>query len=265
MDLGTAPDAVAAFERLGGVSVAIQTLEFLQLLPATSSQGVWSWSPQRADLVHATHPTRKIFDLLYSDLGLRVQLWVRLGAAASLLIGSTPWTAALLFLGGVAILIRWRGAFNGGSDFMTLVFATGLLIGNFAAPFVGSELAWKAALWYVCIHALTSYFISGAIKLFAARWRDGRALTHFLDGGLYGPLRADSVFRRRPVAIACSWAFILWECAFPFALTGPAWASVWCAVAGAFHLLVFRYFGLNRFFWAWVTSFPAIIYCSGQW
>jgi hypothetical protein len=36
-------------------------------------------------------------------------------------------------------------------------------------------------------------------------------------------------------------------------------------VAAVFHLLVFRFFGLNRFVWAWCASFPAIIYCSGQW
>ena len=163
------------------------------------------------------------------------------------------------------MLIRWRGAFNGGSDFMTLVFTTTLVIGQFAGAVFGAEAAWKAALWYACIQALTSYFISGAIKLFSARWRNGHALTHFLDGGLYGPLPARSAFRTPAVSIACAWAFILWECAFPFALFGPEWAQLWCAVAAVFHLLVFRFFGLNRFFWAWITMFPAIIYCAGQW
>jgi hypothetical protein len=28
--------------------------------------------------------------------------------------------------------------------------------------------------------------------------------------------------------------------------------------------LVFWFFGLNRFFWAWVASFPAIVWCAGQ-
>jgi hypothetical protein len=37
-----------------------------------------------------------------------------------------------------------------------------------------------------------------------------------------------------------------------------------CAVAALFHFLVFWFFGLNRFFWAWVASFPAIIWCAGQ-
>jgi hypothetical protein len=29
-----------------------------------------------------------------------------------------------------------------------------------------------------------------------------------------------------------------------------------------FHFLVYWYFGLNRFFWAWLASFPAVIYCA---
>jgi len=27
--------------------------------------------------------------------------------------------------------------------------------------------------------------------------------------------------------------------------------------------LVFWFFGLNRFFWAWLSSFPAVVYCAG--
>jgi hypothetical protein len=39
-------------------------------------------------------------------------------------------------------------------------------------------------------------------------------------------------------------------------------AQIMCILASIFHFLVFWYFGLNRFFWAWVTCFPAVIYCS---
>ena len=265
MDLSSLPTAVKTFECLGAISLLIQTAEFLRLRPATAVTGVWSWPIQRADLAHASASTQRVFDALFDDALVHAHLWLRALMAASLFFGSTPLTAAFLFASGIVILIRWRGAFNGGSDFMTLVFATALLIGNLATPFFGETLAWRAALWYGCIHAVTSYFISGAIKLFSVRWRNGTALTHFLDGGIYGPLPAQSSFRRPIVAVACSWAFIVWEFAFPIALLDPRHALLWCTVAGGFHVLVFRYFGLNRFFWAWLTMFPAIIHCAGQW
>jgi hypothetical protein len=38
---------------------------------------------------------------------------------------------------------------------------------------------------------------------------------------------------------------------------------VYCAIALVFHLLVFVFFGLNRFVWAWVVSFPALLYWAG--
>ncbi len=257
--------AVRSLEALLGISLLIQTLEFLRLQPAQAAPGLWAWSVQRGDVAHASALLRALFDWLYSERVHRLHLLVRLAAAASLLWGSSPGSAALLFISTVLILIRWRGAFNGGSDFMTVVLLSGLLLAHLAAPWVGPVLAWKAGLGYICIQAITSYFISGAIKLVSAEWRNGRALVYFLDGGLYGPLPTDSAYRHQSVAVACSWAFILWECAFPLALIGPLVAAVFCGVAALFHYLVFRYFGLNRFFWAWLASFPAIIYCAGQW
>ena len=35
-----------------------------------------------------------------------------------------------------------------------------------------------------------------------------------------------------------------------------------CAVAIGFHFLVYWFFGLNRFVWAWLASYPAVLYCA---
>ena len=257
--------AVRTFECLCAISLLIQTLEFLRLRTATGTNSVWSWPVQRGDVAHAPAWLRKLFDVLYRDRIHHLHLLLRAGAAASLFAGSSLASAVLLFISTVVILIRWRGAFNGGSDFMTIVALTGLLVAQLAAPVVGPVLAWKAGLWYITIHAMTSYFISGAIKMFSADWRNGRALSFFLDGGLYGPLGERSLFRKPAVAKSCAWAFILWECCFPLTMAGPEWAMAGCGIAAVFHFLVFRFFGLNRFFWAWIVSFPAIVYCSAQW
>ncbi len=256
---------VRALECLLGLSLLIQTLEFLRLQTVQAPGALWAWSVQRGDVAHAGRPVRRLLDFLYRPDIHRIHLLVRLAAAASLLWGSSPASALLLFASTLLILIRWRGAFNGGSDFMSIVVLTGLLAAHLASQWVEPGMAWKAGLWYIAIHAITSYFISGAIKWVTREWRDGSALVYFLDGGLHGPLPAASRYRKRPIAIACSWAFIVWECLFPFALAGPRVAAVFCAVAAFFHFLVFRYFGLNRFFWAWLASFPAIIWCAAQW
>jgi len=64
------------------------------------------------------------------------------------------------------------------------------------------------------------------------------------------------------VAQACAWGFTVWEGCFPLALLDPRLAAAFCAVAALFHFLVFWYFGLNRFFWAWLATFPAVLYCA---
>ena len=102
------------------------------------------------------------------------------------------------------------------------------------------------------------------VKLLRAEWRTGRALPFFLDTGVYGPLPAGSVFRRPRVAQACAWSFTVWEGLFPLALLDVRLAAVFCAVAAGFHLLVFWFFGLNRFFWAWAVTYPAILYAASS-
>jgi hypothetical protein len=167
-----------------------------------------------------------------------------------------------LLLSQAILQIRWRGAFNGGADFMTLVLLIGIAIGSGLTPLLGESLAWQAGLWTISIQTLSSYFLSGTVKLRYAGWRNGRALPTLLDGGLYGPLAASSLLRHRAVAIISSWAFISWEAAFPLAMLDPALMSFWCAIGIVFHFLVFWYFGLNRFFWAWLAAYPALIGCA---
>ena len=170
----------------------------------------------------------------------------------------------VLFLSTVIILIRWRGSFNGGSDFMTLAVLTGLLITHVSQPLIGTEMAYRAGCWFITIQAISSYFISGTVKLFDTHWRNGRALSFFINGAIFGPLKENSIYKKQWFALASCWSFILWESTFPLALMGPIWAIVWCSIAALFHFLVFWHFGLNRFFWAWLCTFPAIIYCSTE-
>lgn len=256
--------SVRALECLLAISLLVQSVEFLRMQRIQRHGSVWDWQVQQAELAHAAGWLQKLFGLLYRDRVHHLHLIVRVALAASLFYGVSLISSLVLFASTLVLLIRWRGAFNGGSDFMTVVVLTGVLIAQIAALFVGPVLAWKAGLWYITIHTMSSYFLSGSVKLLSSDWRNGRALPYFLDGAVYGTLHANSIFHKKPLAALCSWAFIVWECSFPLVLAGPAWAIAWCVCAALFHFLVFWHFGLNRFFWAWLASFPAIIYCSTQ-
>jgi hypothetical protein len=255
--------AIRATELVFAWSLLIQTLEYLRMGKYTADDAFWSWPVQRADIPNA--PVRALLDVLFKPRVYQLHLWLRLVAALVLgLQGATLPLIGFLFVGNLLILIRWRGAFNGGSDFMTLVVLTGLLIAQVVGAFGNVALGWQAGFWYIAIQAITSYFMSGAVKLLRSEWRNGSAMTIFLNGAIYGPLSASHPLRNQALAMLGSWGFIVWEILFPFSLLDPRLAAVFCAVAALFHFLVFWFFGLNRFFWAWMCAFPAIIWCSAQ-
>jgi hypothetical protein len=255
--------AIRATEVLLAWSLVIQTFEYLRMGAHTADDGFWSWQLQRADIPNAT--VRALLDVLFKPRIHQLHLCLRLLAAVVLAVqGASLPVMIFLFAGNVLILIRWRGAFNGGSDFMTLVVLTGLLIAQVVGAWGNVALGWQAGFWYIAIQAITSYFMSGAVKLLRPEWRNGSAMTIFLNGAIYGPLSANHLLRHPWLALIGSWGFIIWEILFPFSLLDPRLATVFCAVAAVFHFLVFWFFGLNRFFWAWMCAFPAIIWCSAQ-
>jgi len=255
--------AIRATELVFALSLTIQSLEYLRMGKYTADDAFWSWQLQRSDIPNA--PVRALLDVLFKPHMHQLHLVLRLCAAVLLAVqGASLPLIGFLFVGNLLILIRWRGAFNGGSDFLTLVVLTGLFISQVVGAFGNAELGWQAGFWYIAIQAITSYFMSGAVKLLRPEWRNGSAMTIFLNGAIYGPLSATHPLRNKWLAMMGSWGFIVWEILFPFSLLDPRLAVVFCAVAALFHFLVFWFFGLNRFFWAWLCSFPAIIWCSAQ-
>lgn len=254
--------AVRLFEVLLGLSLALQTLEHLRL-PALDR--IMLWSRLQAEIPAEPAWLNAAVIAVLRPAPYKALLCLRLLLSLVLMAGyAGTASAALLFVLSLLLLLRWRGAFNGGSDFMSLVGVSGLLLAHIVGGLSNPAWGWHAGLWFISLQTVSSYFVSGWVKLMRPEWRSGRALTHFLDTGVYGPLTPNSLFRQPQVAWACAWSFTLWEGLFPLALLDARLAISLCAVATVFHFLVFWFFGLNRFFWAWISSFPAIIYCAGS-
>ncbi len=252
---------IRIFEVLLGFSLVLQTLEYLRL-PMLDRVTLWSTLeqeiPARPAWLHGA------VNRCLTPAPYRAMLFLRLLLAIALMLGLVGLIGALLlFLMALLLLLRWRGAFNGGSDFMTLVGLSGLLLAHLVGAVADESLGWQAGFWYISLQTVSSYFVSGWVKLLRPEWRSGRAMTLFLNTGVYGPLAPDSMFRHPKVAWLCAWSFTLWEGCFPLALLDVRLAMAMCTVAAVFHFLVFWFFGLNRFFWAWVSSFPAVVYCAG--
>jgi hypothetical protein len=253
--------AVRVFEVLLGFSLVLQTLEYLRL-PSLDRVTLWPMLAQELPAQPAW--LKSGLTLLLQPGPYRAMLVLRLVLALGLMLGLVGLaSASVLFVMALLLLLRWRGAFNGGSDFMTLVGLSGLLLAHLVGAIANESLGWQAGFWYISLQTVSSYFVSGWVKLLRAEWRSGQAMTLFLDTGVYGPLAQNSIFRNPQVARLCAWSFTVWEGCFPLALLDVRLALVFCGVASLFHFLVFWFFGLNRFFWAWLSSFPAVVYCAG--
>ncbi len=178
--------------------------------------------------------------------------------ALALMAGVWPGIAVwVLWALGLWQLHRFQGPYNGGSDKMVLLTLTCLAIAH-AAP---SRLWAEMALSYLAVQLALSYFISGWVKLRNPDWRSGRALSDVFAFSAYPVsegLRA--LAGRRRLLWLCSWAVILFEVAFPLALTQQAALAVALGVAALFHLSNACFFGLNRFVWAWIGAYPALLW-----
>ena len=254
------------------ISVAslFQTVELFLLRQTFNAGGIWRWSLIRRDFEASGRIMQFVFDSIFPYPNFLVLLVIRLTAAAGLIVTALLYPANLpevmggpvliLLLSTVAVSIRWRGTFNGGSDYMTIIILTGL---SLSAVFPGSPAAALGCVYYITFHTCRSYFVSGIVKLNSSKWRDGTALGCFINSGIYGPANPlAAVLRSPPIAIGLSWAVILFEVTFPLAILNPSLCLGYLVLGLCFHLSNVYLLGLNRFLFAWAAAYPAVFWCS---
>jgi len=170
---------------------------------------------------------------------------------------ATPFAAPFLFVSGIWLIKKYQGPFNGGSDRMTLLALLCLSVASLAPQTNLRELA----LGYLGIQLLLSYFVAGIVKLRNPEWLNGIALQKIFCESRYPTSRSiRSWGKHRPLMLIGGIVILLFEILFPmFMLTAQSlWAGL--AIAFLFHLLNAWLLGLNRFVWAWLAAFPALIW-----
>jgi hypothetical protein len=192
----------------------------------------------------------------------RVLFGARIALCLLVIAGvASPWPLVGLAILSLAILRRFEGPYNGGSDRMALLALWCLALSRLSLTAPLKELAFG----YLGAQLILSYFISGGVKIVNPDWRSGRALRDVFQFSAY-PVSED--LRRwadRPRAmLAMSWAVMLFELAFPLSLLSKPTLVAGLVVASAFHLANACLFGLNRFFWTWLAAYPAILWLQGR-
>ena len=236
------------------VLALIQAWEFLRLWRSISNDGVWRWPElQSSGLFPST------LSIFLSSRAFVILNLIRI--PVSIFVFNTPNPIALtaLLVMHVLTLLRWLGTFNGGSDYMNLLLLWATTLG-----FLSDHLG-KIAIWYMALNLCLSYFKAGFYKVRNHHWRNGNALSEFLGSPMYARSSLVDLSGRRPLLNRFgSWFVIAFELSFPIALIHTHLAMGYLIMGLGFHLLNAYFFGLNRFLFAWLSAYPALLHCASR-
>jgi len=238
-----------------GLAVSFQSLEIIQGVRMGLIQNAIPIHSLALVLSRRSLIPFRYWKVIFSDRLFVVIQVLRIVAVMGLLFPAHFAAAAQLGLAlSIVTLFRFLGAFNGGSDAMTLVCFTGLCLG-------AVKPEW--GLYWVGVQSVLSYFLSGMRKAFNPSWWNGRALRVFLDSsvarasGVESWLNRDSqIFRWTSAGV------VIFQVGFPVWVFFPEGVNLALILGAGFHFANFLFFGLNRFFWIWIASYPAILFLS---
>jgi len=164
-------------------------------------------------------------------------------------------TAAILLVLQLCILWALQRPFNGGSDYMTINALVCLSVAQ------NSSTAAPYAMGYLAIQLTLSYFLAGFAKITEAKWWSGEALKHFINRSSYSvPIGIKKLSQHSTLIQLTSIGLLLVEIGFPIIFLAKITLPIFLSTTLVFHLLNFWVFGLNRFFFAWLACYPALLW-----
>ena len=255
--------ALAWVVRLAALGVLIDALQRLVCWRAHRDEGVLGWAWLRTRRRWLRWPPVVVFLRHPHYLGaLALQ-----GVAALFLVlfpRYAPGRAvAVWVVFGVALLTHLRNALYGlyGANRMLLVIFVALACWSLAPE---SALVTAACLWFLALRACLSYATAGWYRLTLPSWRRGTALYEIFNTPMLGSPRIASLLGRHPwMNRALTWSTWVMECSFPLVLlVGFPAGYLFLGWGVAFHLGIAVTMGLNTFVWAWLATYPAIIYSA---
>ncbi|WP_344637248.1 hypothetical protein [Kitasatospora cystarginea] len=252
-------------EKIGAMGALIGALEQLATTSALANDGIFSWSVNQTRFRGIERfPMKYVSKLLDYPRVIAIPQ-VRLTAAARMLLGrpGSSERALLLFvLTGTAAGMQVRQCYGyDGSDNISLIT---FLVAAIEKAFPGDYQAREACIRFIAFQSCVAYAAAGAVKLVSPIWRDGSAITGIFRTSVYGDKGLYRLLCLHPaVPRIVAWSVILGELTFPLVLVAPKPVARGILGMGVlFHLANGRFMGLNRFFWAFTATYPAVAHVS---
>jgi HTTM domain len=251
---------------LASIGVFIASVEILALKGEFEDGGLFSWNVLRtlskATLSVGTGRSRL---LISHPFFAPAVAGARAIAALILIFLNNNYalsTACVFAIIGASIMMFWRAPLGlDGSDQMSLITFVAVAIYKL---FPGDVYVAQASLWFIAVQGCLSYFVAGVAKVISPVWRSGEALRRILGTRSYGTRGSAFLVRgREKVCFALSWFLIFFECTVPLTLAfGRTGFAVFAVLGTFFHVTNAVIMGLNTFVWAFVATYPAILFCA---
>lgn len=246
----------------------IENLELLSLKRYYSKNGIWN--DEIIDLkfknLNSNYFFKPIINLLtkllhFSNFYKIIQ--IQLVLAILLLYFHNPIILIVLLIIKILISIKWNGSFNGGSDSMGIVICIGLIIST-TYPSISNNTNFQiAGIVYIVYNLILSYFRAGLVKIKNKNWLNGKELIIFTNNTIYNyNSKMIKLINYKYISIILSLLLILWEILFAFSILNLNITLIFLTIGIIFHFMNFYIFGLNRFFFNWLATYPAFIYLA---
>jgi len=248
------------------VGSLISTFEWLANRRQLQPGGLFSWSVVSSRQgVLSTDLGRSLLGGVLQYRPFCAVLVIRTVALAALpplvWLGTRPSiVVSLCVIVGTSLLMSLRSPFGmDGSDQMAVQVFGALLLGYSG----GSTLSLQIAIWYIAVQAALSYFVSGFAKALSPIWRRGDGTVfRIFNTRTYGyePV-ARALLQRPRLTRLVDWSAFTIEMLFPLGIVLGFPAVIFFLLWGVtFHAMNALVMGLNSFFWAFVATYPALVY-----
>tara|TARA_Y100000590_G_scaffold470551_1_gene666259 strand:+ start:5726 stop:6496 length:771 start_codon:yes stop_codon:yes gene_type:complete len=242
-------------EKILCLALLLQAIEFFSIRHLWSENGIWRWSQIRMNF-----PTgiRFFLDFFQNDINFKIGLFLKFILIFVYLLFPSLEILIFFIFSHFMNFIRFHGPYNGGSDYMTLSVLIGILISKLNLPH-----AEVTGIGYIAFQSTASYFIAGLVKVKEIHWWDGIHLQGFIHSKSYAtPPIVKKIFSNIEISKFFSITTLFFELSFPIIFLFPNLSLFFIGYGFLFHLGNAYIFGLDRFFWIWISTYPSIIFFS---
>ena len=251
------------------IAIIVNGVENLVAINHFGKKGMLSWDVLETSRKWTLKgPLSNILRVIYSERGFWVYTWIRilLGVSVigicighSVISGMMPYLMSGLFV--LVGIFHFRNNFGlDGSDQMSIIVLFALsVIGIFRY----NDFIVLISIGFVAFQCCLSYVTAGFAKVIAKDWRSGKSLTLVMRTQNYGDDNLYKYLVKNPsISFILTWLMLIFECTFPLALLSYKLCIFYLIGGVVFHLLNARIMGLNIFVWAFLATYPAVIYLS---